>query len=217
MRIVLFLLAVNFIVSCRLQDNQDYIATIDTDFSKGRLGLEHSINLEDLVKFHGHLCDGLVVGFQALDLAMRELYPNGIIDRTNTRIVSKSSPCLTDAAVYITGGRYQFNTFYVSDDIDGLFIVQRIDNGKAISINLINGIKPAEIDRLGELAVKGELPACDLDKLKKMEDDFTDYLLKTNPANNFLATPLSEFEWSPVLKNGFVKTDILNKNKSNCK
>ena len=95
------------------------IKVVDTDFSKGRLGLEHELNLEDLEKFHGHLCDGLVVGFLGLKEGLNELYPNGIVDRTNTRIVSKGSPCLTDAAVYLTGGRYQFNSFYVSNDIDG--------------------------------------------------------------------------------------------------
>ncbi|WP_394331308.1 FmdE family protein [Pricia antarctica] len=40
------------------------------------------IDSDDLVKFHGHLCDGLVVGHLALQLAMHELYPDGIIDRT---------------------------------------------------------------------------------------------------------------------------------------
>lgn len=192
------------------------IKTLDTDFSKGRLGLEHDITLNDLEKFHGHLCDGLVVGFQGLSEAFKILYPDGKIDRTNTRIVSKPSPCLTDAAVYLTGGRYQFNTFYVSKQIDGLFIVQRIDNGKAVEVFLNKGVKPAEIDRLGSLAVKGELPACDLDKLKNMEDDFSEFLLKTNPAENFTVKEISDFEWNPVLQNDFTKTDILNKNKPAC-
>lgn len=100
------------------------IKVVDTDFSKGRLGLEHTINLTDLEKFHGHLCDGLVVGFLGLNEGLKQLYPNGVVDRTNTRIVSKSSPYLTDAAVYVTGGRYQFNTFYVDNTIeDGFYII----------------------------------------------------------------------------------------------
>lgn len=107
---------------------QPTLKVVDTDFSKGRLGLEHELNLTDLEKFHGHLCDGLVVGFLGLKEGLNVLYPDGIVDRTNTRIVSEASPCLTDAAVYLTGGRYQFNSFYVSNDIDGLYVVQRIDN-----------------------------------------------------------------------------------------
>jgi alpha-acetolactate decarboxylase/formylmethanofuran dehydrogenase subunit E len=188
----------------------------DTDFSKGRLGNIQNIDLNDLAKFHGHLCDGLVLGNLALQQAMNKLYPEGIIDRTNTRIVSKSSPCLTDAAIYSTGARYQFNTFYVSDNMEGLFTVQRIDNEKSVVVRLNEGVKPPEIDQLGAKAARGELSACDLDKLKQMEDDFTDKLLSTNPKDNFTVIEIKGFKWMPVLKNDYIKTDILNKNKSTC-
>jgi acetolactate decarboxylase len=39
------------------------LKVIDTDFSKGRLTNEQQITLSDVAKFHGHLCDGLVVDF----------------------------------------------------------------------------------------------------------------------------------------------------------
>ena len=112
----------------------------DTDFSKGRLGNIQNIDLDDLVKFHGHLCDGLVVGHLALQRAMQELYPDGIVDRTNTRIVSKASPCLTDAAIYLTGGRYQFNTFCISNNMDALFTVQRLDTQRAVAVHMKKGL-----------------------------------------------------------------------------
>lgn len=189
----------------------------DTDFSKGRLGLQHDLDLQDLEKFHGHLCDGLVVGYLGIKEGLAMLYPSGIIDRTNTRIVSKSSPCLTDVAVYVTGGRYQFNSFYVDNSIeDGFYIIQRIDDGKAVKIQLNKGVKPKEIDELGAKAIAGTLPACDLDKLKKMEDAFSEMLLSQDPKDNFTLTEIVNFEWKPVLKNDYIKTDILNKTQANC-
>ena len=194
------------------------IQVIDTDFSKGRMGLEHQLTLKDLEKFHGHLCDGLVVGFLGIKEGLAVLYPEGKVDRTNTRIVSKSSPCLTDVAVYITGGRYQFNSFYVDNSIkDAFYIIQRKDNGKAVSVQLNKGVKPAQINVLGAKAIKGELPACDLDQLKIMEENFAQKLLSTDPKDNFTVTSLPEFNWNPVLKNDYIKTDILNKNKEKCK
>jgi len=197
--------------------NYPTIKVLDTDFSKGRLGLEHQINLTDLEKFHGHLCDGLVVGFLGIKEGLDILYPNGIIDRTNTRIVSKSSPCLTDVAVYVSGGRYQFNSFYVDNTIEnGFYIIQRKDNLKTVVINLNKGVKPVEIDKLGAKAVKGELTACDLDKLKKMEDDFSKKLLTSNPKELFTVTEIKGFEWNPVLKSDYLKTDIINKNSKPC-
>ncbi|MDZ7650921.1 MAG: formylmethanofuran dehydrogenase subunit E family protein [Cytophagales bacterium] len=125
------------------------IQAIDTDFSKGRLNHIQTISLEDAAKFHGHLCDGLVVGFLGLMEALYRLYPDKIIDRTNTRIVSKSSPCLTDVAIYLTGGRYQFNTFYVDDSISYPYIVQRIDNSLATGVKLKPDIKPSVIEENG--------------------------------------------------------------------
>jgi len=225
MKKLIYLIALFSVISCSQKQNNLTkennktltIKVIDTDFSKGRLTLEHELNLEDLEKFHGHLCDGLVVGFLGIKEGLDALYPNGIIDRTNTRIVSKSSPCLTDVAVYISGGRYQFNSFYVDNTIEnGFYIIQRKDNGKTVLVNLNKGVKPQEINKLGAKAIKGELPACDLDKLREMEDDFSQKLLSTNPKDNFTVTEIKEFKWKPVLKNDYIKTDILNKNKSNC-
>lgn len=49
-----------------------------------------------------------------------------------------------------------------------------------------------------------------------MENDFSEKLLSTNPKDNFTVTELDSFEWQPVLKNDFTKTDILNKNIEKC-
>lgn len=189
---------------------------IDTDFSKGRLKNQQTITLDDFEKFHGHLCDGLVLGSLAMQKGLKELYPNQPVDRTNLRIVSKPSPCLTDVAIYVTGGRYQFNTFYVDNSIKSIYIIQRIDNGKAVSVSLNPGVKPSAIDSLGNLAVKKELSSCGIDSLRKMEDDFTKFLLKSNPDSLFSVSLVANFVWSPVLKNDFQKTDVLNKEMEDC-
>jgi acetolactate decarboxylase len=192
------------------------IKVLDTDFSKGRLIHQQIITLDDAAKFHGHLCDGLVVGFLGLKEALNKLYPDSIIDRSNTRIVSKSSPCLTDIAIYLTGGRYQFNTFYVSDSIKYAFIVQRIDNGKTYGVKLKSGIKPAAIDSLGNLANTGKLDACGIDSLFKIENKFLHQLLVTNPKKVFILEEISNYTWRPFLSNFFIKTDIVNKSMQNC-
>lgn len=214
MRKISYILCI-FLFSCS-GANKISFAVIDTDFSKGRLINQQKITLDDFVKFHGHLCDGLVLGSLAMKQGLNELYPNQLIDRTNLRIVSKPSPCLTDVAIYVTGGRFQFNTFYADNFIKSIYIIQRIDNGKAVSVSLNPGVKPSAIDSLGNLAVKKELSACGLDSLRKMEDDFTKFLLKSNPNNLFNVSQVVNFIWSPVLKNDFQKTDVLNKDMMNC-
>lgn len=187
------------------------IKVIDTDFSKGQLNLVQDIQLDDLVKLHGHLCDGLVVGYLGLNEAFKELYPDGIVDRTNTRIISKSSPCLTDAAIYLTGGRYQYNSFYVEDNMDVIYKIQRLDNKKSISINLKKGVKPSEIDSLGRLAVEKKLGLEEIKHLKKVEDEFSVFLLNTQAKKLFDVEIITNFQWNPNPKNDYLKTDVLNK------
>jgi formylmethanofuran dehydrogenase subunit E len=192
------------------------IKVLDTDFSKGRLQNVQTITLDDAVKLHGHLCDGLVVGFLGLTETLYKLYTDSIIDRTNNKIVSKPSPCLTDVAIFMTGARYQYNTFYVSDSIKYQFIIQRIDNEKTYGVKLKSGLLPSAIDSLGRLAVKGDLNACGIDSLRKLENEFSSFLLSQNPQNLFIIEEIKNYRWLPVLKSNFIKTDVLNKNLLNC-
>lgn len=214
MKTLAFIISIAVTSSCTMRHSPRFMV-VDTDFSKGRLGHRQQINLNDLVKFHGHLCDGLVVGAQAMQLGLNHLFPDGIVDRTNIRIVSKSSPCLADVAIYLTGGRYQYNTYYTNDSIDGLFIIQRLDNNMAVVVKLNAGVKPTDIDSLGALAVKQELSACALDSLKKIEDDFTMFLLKSDPKLHFNVQEVKDFSWQPSLK-VFPKTDVINKHIGKC-
>lgn len=188
---------------------------IDTDFSKGRLQHVQQINLSDLEKFHGHLCDGLIVGALGIKEGLKILYPNDTIDRTNLRVISKSSPCLTDVAIYVGGGRYQFETFYVDNNIPGFYVIQRIDNLKTISISIKEGVIPHEIDSLGALAVQQKLEACQIDYLKNLEDELSKKLLSTSPDQLFIIQEVHSDVWKPSFTT-FPKTDVLNKAKEEC-
>lgn len=218
MRIGIALIIFVFGLSCSEQRTSDkiYFETLDTDFSKGRLTHRQELTIGDVVKFHGHLCDGLVVGALAMKEAMKVLYPKQAIDRTNVRIVSQPSPCLTDVAIYLTGGRYQFNTFYVDTSFRGIYIVQRLDNLMTVEVSLNPGVKPEAIDSLGNIAIKKELSPCDIDKLQELENDFTQKLIDTDPTKLFTVEKRIHFDWDPKTKNDYLKTDILNKTLPDC-
>lgn len=142
----------------------------------------------------------LVVGSLAIQEGMKELYPDQAIDRTNLSILSKPSPYLTDVVSYLTGGRYQFYTFYVAIDFEGLYILQRLDNLKTIFIALNDGIKPTAIDSLGTLAVQQKLAPCDINHLRELEDDFTGTLLELEPIRLFNIKTIADFECNPSTK-----------------
>lgn len=189
---------------------------VDTDFSKGRLDHEQTVTFTDLVKLHGHWCDGLVVGAMGLGEALKELYPTVPIDRTDLRILSRSSPCLTDVAVLLTGGRAQFGTFQVSDTIPALYVVQRISDGRTFSVKLRPGVKPAAIDSLSRSAIAQQLSPCGLDSLQAMEETFGKDLLKADPKQTFIITELTNLNWPATTGRVYTKIDILNKNMPRC-
>jgi formylmethanofuran dehydrogenase subunit E len=192
------------------------IKVIDTDFSKGRLIHQQVITLNDAEKLHGHLCDGLAMGFISLQQALYTLYPDSVIDRTNTRIISKSSPCLADIGIFLSGGRYQYNSFRINDSMPYLFIAQRIDNGKAVAVQLNAGIKPQRIDEMGKLAIQQKLNPCQLEELKQLEEKFTQQLLSQPPKTLFTVIQLTSIEWPNNTYQQFLKTDILNKSMNIC-
>jgi hypothetical protein len=73
----------------------------DTESSHGRYAQEaKTILVKDLVKFHGHACNGLFRGVMALSMALTTLFPDGVVDRTDLRVLSRNSPCLGDVAAY---------------------------------------------------------------------------------------------------------------------
>lgn len=191
-------------------------SVIDTDFSKGRLGYQQQVGLADLVKFHGHLCDGLVVGAKALDFSFHELFGLGKIDRTNFRIVSAPSPCLSDVASYLSGGRIQFGTQSVQKLEANLFVIQRISDGKTFQIGLKPGVKPAQIIEMTARAEKGELSPCELEELKKLEDEFSLVVLHAEASDIFQAAELVDFSWENQPQAIFPKTDVINKNQGIC-
>ncbi len=94
-----------------------------------------------------HIADRLVydvLGMEAkthlaLQEALLQLYPDGIIDRTDTRIVSKPSPYLTDAAIYIYIYIYYRWSLSIIE-IDGVL--------KAVELQLYDGISSEKIHKM---------------------------------------------------------------------
>jgi len=72
---------------------------------------------------HGHLCDGLVIAFVQLGQAFAHLFQDGVVDRTDLRVVSKNGPCWVDVAAMMTGARINFQTLRIEAAVGNGFIV----------------------------------------------------------------------------------------------
>lgn len=195
------------------ENNMPSFKVLDTESSHGRYSKStKDIGFEDLVKFHGHACDGLYRGAYALSVALKSLFSDDIIDRTDLRAISRNSPCLGDAASYLTGARVRFGTQDVRNQEGVWYIVQRISTGETVEVKEEAGFFNKDIIELESslsLAQADELPG-KLDNLKALQDDWvSNVLLKTRPEEHYHSSRI-EYSWKEVpYANKGIRTDII--------
>lgn len=173
----------------------------DTDSALGRYSQKtKEIGLKDLARIHGHACDGLVIAFVEIKAVLEKLFPDGVADRTDLRVVSKNGPCWVDAASLMTGARINFKTLRLDKIGDG-FIVQRISTGEAYDVHLKPGVFPEDQaaleGKIRKLRSEGKpVSAQDINTVEKMADALNLKLLTTPPDKLLDIKPLPDFKFA---------------------
>ncbi len=163
------------------------LAVLDTDSALGRRNLHSKrITLKDMARMHGHLCDGLVTAWVELSAALGELFPDGVVDRTDVRAVSKNAPCWADAGAWMTGARINQGTLMLDNSVGDGFIVQRISTGNAVQVALRPGVYPAQLAALEQSIrsrqARGEaLAPAEIDRFESGANEYSRKLLNTPP------------------------------------
>ncbi len=193
------------------------VAVWDTDSALGRYSqATKEIGLKDLARIHGHLCDGLVISFIESKAVLNKLFPDGKVDRTDLRAVSKNGPCWVDTVSFMTGARINFQTLRLDASVGDGFIIQKISTGEAYSVHLKPGVFPAEQAALEGKIRKArsqgqDVSAKDIELVEGMANDLSKRLLNT-PAEEILtmqSLPEYKFVFSDMFGG---RGDIVNKN-----
>jgi len=189
----------------------------DTDSALGRYSLKtKEIGLKDLARMHGHLCDGLVASFVQIKAVLALLFPDGIIDRTDVRVVSRNSPCLVDTAAFMTGARINFQTLRIDNSMGSGFIIQRISTGDAYEVHLKSGVFPpaqaALEEKIRVLRAAGQpVTAVDIDEVERMADALSQRVLDLPPGEVVDIARREHYKFSPADVLGD-RGDVINKN-----
>lgn len=192
----------------------------DTDSALGRYNLKtKELGLKDLVRVHGHACDGLLISFIEIRAALEKLFPDGVVDRTDIRVVSKNGPCWVDAGAMITGARINFKTLRIDKSMGDGFIVQKSSTGEAYDVHLKPGVFPADQAALEAKIRKlrsenKPVTAEDINAVEKMANAFNAKLLNTPPEQLLDIKSVADFKFSAndtveVFGN---RGDVVNKN-----
>ncbi|WP_094607308.1 hypothetical protein SPSIL_038820 [Sporomusa silvacetica DSM 10669] len=192
------------------------ITVLDTDTGLGRYSLHtKEISLKDLARIHGHLCDGLVISYVEIKAVLDKLFPDGTVDRTDLRAVSKNGPCWVDASSMMTGARINFQTLRIDSTVGDGFIIQRISTGEAYDVHLKPGIfltEQAQLEsKIRKLRSQGQpVLAEDIDKVEQMGEELSQRILNL-PQGGILvikALPDYKFVFNDMLGN---RGDVINK------
>jgi len=197
--------------------NAQYAPTfemLDTESSLGPYAKQtKTITMKDLVKMHGHLCDGLVTASCGLRLGLNRLYPDGAIDRTDTCCITNNSPCFGDTASYLTGGRIRFGTQKIDPNMSNELIIYRMSTNQAVKISLIKGVFPSELAELEKKIKSGDFTIEEMRLCQQLGWDFAKNLINKPLSESFVVENINNFVWKPdnYIYQG-KRSDIINKN-----
>jgi len=97
--------------------------------------MQHDTRLAEVVRFHGHLCPGLAIGYRAANIAMEALAAERAEDEELIAIVENDS-CSADAIQYLTGCTFGKGNFFFRDYGKQVFTLALRPSGRAVRIAL---------------------------------------------------------------------------------
>jgi formylmethanofuran dehydrogenase subunit E len=169
--------------------NKPYVPVFEILATKGTEGryydYTYAVTLREMIKFHGHDCEGTIHAANSAKIAFGILFPDGIIDRSVLRGVSGISPCWSDAVAFLTGARVQYGNlgYFKSKDYGHTILIYREDTDVAVLATWKKGINniPGEPVMLPEsITWTPKVSMDEITKLKlavKMRGDPTPYQL----------------------------------------
>lgn len=173
------------------------VRVVDTESSLGPLAAEpQTVTLEDLVRFHGHPCDGLLVAAAGIAHGLQVLFPDGVVDRTDLAAAVNRSACYGDAAAYLTGARHRYGSLAVDPELGDGWVLHRRSTGATVAVRLRPGVKPEKLPELeARLRAAAGCPPDLTAAVQRMQADFALAVLSRPPEEVFTVTRLERFPY----------------------
>ena len=180
----------------------------------------YPVTLKDIIRWHGHDCEGLTHAANAAHVAFRILFPDGIVDRSVLWGISGESPCWSDAVAFLTGARLQYGNlgFFRNKDYGHAIVLYREDTEVAVlatwkkGINNIPGepvmlpeaitwqpkMTMGDVERLKEAVKKagGEPTPYQVDQMRYQQWSHLNDILSRPLEESYQARVIENFKWS---------------------
>lgn len=141
---------------------------------------------QECVKFHGHTCMGLTIGYLAATLALDRLEVERAVDEELVAVVENDA-CCCDAVQVLTGCTFGKGNFFFKDHGKMAFSFANRSTGKSIRLVLKPHVLEAPGDelRLRDLINSGQASAEEIRSYEKMSESRVKELFAGGPENFF--------------------------------
>jgi formylmethanofuran dehydrogenase subunit E len=180
----------------------------------------YTVTLKDLIKFHGHDCEGTIHAANSARVSFDLLFPDGIVDRSVLWGISGNSPCWSDAVAFLTGARVQYGnlSFFKEKKYGHAIILYREDTQVAVlatwkkginnipgepvvlpgSINWATAVEMNEVMKLKEdVKAAGGIPTpYQVDRLRYLQWKHVNDILEHPLQDSYQAEVIENFRWS---------------------
>lgn len=100
--------------------------------------------IEDVMRFHGHMCPGLAMGIRVAEIALREVGPHSSDEEVVA--LTETDMCAVDAIQYLTGCTFGKGNLIHLDHGKNAYTFIRRSDGRAIRVST----RPGAFDRSPE-------------------------------------------------------------------
>ena len=137
---------------------------------------------QECVRFHGHTCMGLTIGYLAANLALEHLRVERAVDEELVAIVENDA-CCCDAVQVLTGCTFGKGNFFFKDYGKMAFSFANRSTGKSIRLVLKPEVldAPEEEQELRDLINSGKASAEEIRSYEKMSESRLEELFALGP------------------------------------
>ena len=154
--------------------------------------------VEDVARFHGHMCPGLAMGIRAAEVGLREVGPHSSDEEVVTLV--ETDMCAVDAIQYLTGCTFgKGNLIHLDYGKNAYTFIRRSDD-KAVRVST----RPGAFDRspeYGELSARvreGSATQEEQARYKEMREDRIEAILRAPEEELYLVEELEGVEVPPM-------------------
>ncbi len=156
--------------------------------------------VEEIVRFHGHMCPGLAMGIRAAEVALREVGPCSSDEEVVT--LTETNMCAVDAIQYLTGCTFgKGNLIHLDYGKNAYTFIRRSDD-KAVRVST----RPGAFNRgpeYGELSARvreGNATQEEQARFEELREDRIEAILQASEEELYTVEELEGVEISPMAR-----------------